>query len=153
MRRADREIKDFNEIVDVIARCDTLRLGLHGETYPYVVPLSFGYECVDNTLNIYVHGAKLGKKQECIEQNKRVCVEMDIFHGYQANGPKVTTLYESVIGYGEIKLVEQEEAMKGLQLLMQHCGYEEVALDERVLPVLHVYKIVLQEIQGKRNLG
>lgn len=43
MRRSDREITDFNEIVDVLRRADTIRLGLHDDPYPYVVPLSFGF--------------------------------------------------------------------------------------------------------------
>ena len=42
MRRADREIQDFEEMVDVISRCDVCRLGLHDGDYPYILPLNFG---------------------------------------------------------------------------------------------------------------
>lgn len=30
MRRADREIKDFSEITDILRRADTIRLGFEG---------------------------------------------------------------------------------------------------------------------------
>ncbi len=43
MRKSDREIKEIEAILDVLDRCDTIRLGLFGEEYPHVVPLSFGY--------------------------------------------------------------------------------------------------------------
>ena len=44
MRKAEREIKDFNEIVALLGRCDTLHIGMTGENGPYVVPVSFGFE-------------------------------------------------------------------------------------------------------------
>lgn len=45
MRRKDREITDFNEIMKIIDKCDTCRLALIDEEYPYIVPLNFGVDC------------------------------------------------------------------------------------------------------------
>lgn len=42
MRRKDREITEFEEIIDVMERCGVCRLALHDEEYPYIVPLNFG---------------------------------------------------------------------------------------------------------------
>ena len=113
MRRSDREILDFAEIVDVLRRADVIRLGLNGDPYPYVVPLSFGFEVLDaeggvggagsagsvggiggnhsNRSNrrgiaIYVHGAAAGLKHELIASDNHVCVEADIFHGNLMHG-------------------------------------------------------------------
>lgn len=44
MRRRDREIKEFDEIVKIIKKCDSLVLGLNDEGYPYLVPLNFGMD-------------------------------------------------------------------------------------------------------------
>ena len=44
MRRKDREITDFDEIVSIIKRCDVCRLALNDEEFPYIVPLNFGLE-------------------------------------------------------------------------------------------------------------
>lgn len=42
MRRSDREVTDFDEIVDIINKCDCIRLGFSSEPVPYILPLNFG---------------------------------------------------------------------------------------------------------------
>ena len=44
MRRSDREATDFDEIVDIINKCDCIRLGFSSEPVPYILPLNFGIE-------------------------------------------------------------------------------------------------------------
>lgn len=44
MRRSDREVTDFNEIVEIINKCDCIRLGFSSEPVPYILPLNFGIE-------------------------------------------------------------------------------------------------------------
>ena len=36
MRRSDREITDFQELITVMRGCDVCRLALHDEPYPYI---------------------------------------------------------------------------------------------------------------------
>ena len=43
MRRMDRALKTPEEILRVLDGCETIRLALQSDTYPYVVPLSFGW--------------------------------------------------------------------------------------------------------------
>lgn len=57
MRRTDREIKEFNEIIEVIKKCDVCRLALHDEEYPYIVPLNFGMQLENGKVVLYFHGA------------------------------------------------------------------------------------------------
>ena len=40
MRRKDREITDFDEIMKIIDKCDTCRLALFDDEFPYIVPLN-----------------------------------------------------------------------------------------------------------------
>ena len=40
MRRKDREITDMETMLDILRRCDTVRIGMRGEEFPYVVPVS-----------------------------------------------------------------------------------------------------------------
>ena len=49
MRRKDREITDFDEIMNIINKCDTCRLALFDKEFPYIVPLNFG---VDPSLEV-----------------------------------------------------------------------------------------------------
>ena len=43
MRRKDREITDFNKMLDIMEACDCCRIGLADKSEAYIVPLNFGY--------------------------------------------------------------------------------------------------------------
>jgi len=152
MRKAEREITNFEEIVRLVDRCDTIRLGLLDDGAPYVVPLSFGYEVENGRIALYFHGAKEGRKSELIARNKRVCVEGDLCHGFVDNGHGgVTCNYESFIGYGDCMGVSGEEAHKGIALLMAHCGRPGFSCPPEVMAITAVYRIELDEVSGKRR--
>lgn len=40
MRRSDREIKNFDEIIEVIKKCDVCRLAVNDGECPYIVPMN-----------------------------------------------------------------------------------------------------------------
>ena len=152
MRRGDREITNQDEIIDVLRRVNTVRLGIHDSPYPYVVPLSFGLEICDGQIVIYVHGAKEGLKHTLLDKNNHVCVEADIFHRYAETGTgELTTEYESVIGFGTAEVVHGEDAVKGLDLICTHCGYNGHVYDTARLTYMRIYKITLSSITGKRR--
>lgn len=152
MRKNDREITRFEEIVALVERCDTLRLGIADDQAPYVVPVSFGYEVVDGKIVLYFHGAVAGKKYELLQKNPRICVEGDLSHGYKDNGHGgVTCDYESFIGYGDVELLTGAEADKGIERLMAHCGFPEYACTPEVMAFTAVYRIKADEIAGKRR--
>ena len=154
MRRKDREINDINENFDILTRCDTIRIGFHGEKYPYIVPVSFGAEMVEGKLVVYFHCARQGMKLDLLKANAHVCVEGDIFIKTETTDHGITTRYESVIGFGECMLIEDpDEVIHGLRVLTEHYGYHDYSLDRcRGLDHLFVGKIVIDEITGRRNL-
>ena len=47
MRRSDREIKEFDKIVEVMRKCDVCRVAINDEKYPYILPLNFGMDVID----------------------------------------------------------------------------------------------------------
>ena len=154
MRRKDREVRDINEIFDILIRCDTIRIGMFGEKHPYIVPVSFGAEMVDGKPVVYFHCARQGMKLGLLENNSHVCVEGDIFIRTETTGRGITTRYESVIGFGECRLVEDEdEIIHGLRVLTDHYGYHDYSIERcRGVKNLFVGKILLDDITGKRNL-
>ena len=81
MRRADREITDFDELIAVMRGCDVCRLALHDEPYPYILPLNFGLEADGGTVRLYFHGADTGTKYDLIARNPNASFEMDRGHG------------------------------------------------------------------------
>lgn len=154
MRKSEREIREFDQIVDVLARCDTLHLGLAGEDGPYVVPVSFGFEVSDGALSVYFHGAREGMKHDLLSRDSRVCVEASLFHGYRAEGRSVTADYESVIGFGRAEKCEGALAAHGVNLLMEHCGFPGYDGAKCVaLGITAVYRVTLERVTGKRRFS
>ncbi len=153
MNRKDREITNKDEIINLLSRCDTIRLGLFNNDYPYVVPLSFGFDLCDNNLIVFFHCAKVGLKIDCIHNNQKVCVEADIFHKVEALQHGITTRYESIIGFGKIIEIFDEEKIYGLKKILNHYNYDGYNLNDcKGLQHTRVYKIILDSITGKRNL-
>ena len=62
MRRKDREISDYSEIIRIIESCSVCRLGLMDENEAYIVPMNFGYIVENKELTLYFHSAKEGRK-------------------------------------------------------------------------------------------
>lgn len=154
MRRSEREVKSFSEILDIVEKSDVVRVSFFDEKYPYIVPLSFGFEADGDDLKLYFHCAAEGKKIELIEKNNNVCFECDVFDGYRGSGMSITTFYKSVIGFGKVHKCENEEKVKGLELLMKHCGYEaerEMLLKCAKLQSTAVFCLEAEEISGKMN--
>ena len=152
MRRSEREIVGINNIADVLRRADTIRLALHDEPYPYVVPLSFGLEVVNEKIALYFHGARDGLKHELIAKNPHVCVESDIFYAYMESINGLTTEYESVVGFGSCEVIAGAQAAYAMEQILAHCGYEGYIYDPSALDTAAVYKITLDSVRGKRNL-
>jgi len=151
VRRSDREVTNPAELADILRRADTIRLALHDEPYPYIVPLSYGFEVENGTFLLYFHGAKQGRKHDLIAKNPRVCVEASIMHRYAETPQGITTVYESVIGEGTVRRVEGAAAARGLDLLLAHCGYENYACPQADMDMTWVYQITLESVTGKRR--
>ncbi len=75
MRRANKEIKDTNVIIELLNTCHVGRLGtVSGDGYPMVKPLNFAY----HEGKLYFHTAQEGEKIEDIRRDDRVCFEVDL---------------------------------------------------------------------------
>lgn len=154
MRRSDREITDFQEIFQVLERCQTVRLGLRDGDAAYVVPVSFGCAVENGRIAVYFHGAKDGKKHGLLAQNPRVCVEADRLLRYVQTEHGITADYESVIGCGTAQRVDGEAAVRGLELLLRHCGFPTDSAEGcAARNITWVYRIELEQLTGKRRFS
>ncbi|MBR2784102.1 MAG: pyridoxamine 5'-phosphate oxidase family protein [Firmicutes bacterium] len=151
MRRQEREISDPAEILAIARRCQVLRLALTDGTAPYVVPLSFGVEQSDGKLVFYFHSAQAGRKFELIGAGCPVGVELDRFLGYGGKAASSTTYFESVVGQGRAEPVTGEEAVHGLELLLEHCGREKGPGFDACLPRTAVFRVTLESCRAKAN--
>lgn len=152
MRKSQREVKNFDDIINILNKCQTIRLGLFGGEYPYIVPLSFGLEVKNDKLFIYFHCAKEGKKVDLLSINDKACIEADILNGYKRTENGITADYESVIAYGNVEEVFDEEAVHGIKLLLEHCGVSGYSPEQCVMTkIVAVYKMSVDEITGKKR--
>ncbi|MEE0819971.1 pyridoxamine 5'-phosphate oxidase family protein [Catenibacterium sp.] len=153
MRRKDREITDFDEMMKIIAKCDTCRVAMYDETFPYIVPLNFGTDLEDDQLYLYFHGAKIGKKIDLMRKNKNVSFEMDCEHNIILYNERMscTMGYESVIGYGEVEFLSEEEKMHGLKVLMRHYHEEDFKFNTKMIGAIEVFRIKVLSMTGKKR--
>ena len=154
MRRSDREITDFNEMIEVMERCDVCRLALHGGDYPYILPLNFGMEVQEGRITLYFHGALEGRKYELMRQDNRAGFEMDCAHRLVLDEEQgnCTMEYESVVGHGIVEIVPEEEKYGALRILMKHYRREDFPFNEAVVPKTTVFKLTVEEVTGKRRM-
>lgn len=159
MRRKDREITEFSEMIDVMKRCDVCRLALNDEEgYPYLLPLNFGLEEKDSSVTLYFHGAKEGKKYDLIRKDTKASFEMDCSHrlvlSEKEDGCQCTMEYESVIGQGTIEILSDAEKKKALDLLMKQYypdRTEGFVFRPEVLTMTEVFCLKVEHMTGKKR--
>lgn len=153
MRRSDREITDRQEMIEVMRRCDVCRLAFNDEGYPYILPLNFGMEVMEERIVLYFHGAMEGRKYELIERDNRASFEMDCAHRLVMDEEKghCTMEYESVIGRGRIEIVPEEEKEEALCRLMRQYRPENAEFNKAAIPRTRVFKLTVEEMTGKKR--
>ena len=77
MRRKDREVTDKREIREIIEGTKVLHLALYDGEYPYVVPLHFGFEEINDSYVFYAHSALSGRKLDIIRENSKAFLVLD----------------------------------------------------------------------------
>ena len=148
MRRKDREITDRAEIDDIIRRCRVCRVGMIDDGEPYVIPMSFGYDCQC----FYLHSAPEGRKLEILRKNSRVCVELDILNEVVTSDQACEwgMAYESVMAMGEAEILEDaEEKKRGLACVMAQYTEGDWAFPDDAVSRTVVIRVCIDSISGK----
>ena len=154
MRQKNREIKNFEEIIEVMKQCDVVRLALNDDGYPYILPLNFGMDVSDGKIILLFHSALEGHKIDLIKKDNRASFEMDCKHQLQYFDDigYCTMSYESVIGIGKIRILKDEEKMQALRKLMDHYHPDENAyFNPAAVERTMVYTLEVEKITGKRK--
>lgn len=154
MRRKDREIKDLNQIFDILNRCDTINLGLNGGIAPYVIPMTFACSLENGQITVYFHSAPDGRKWEILNCDPNVCVEAHLYYKTVKEGNGITAKYESVIGTGVAEKVEDnKDKVSAFKLMLEHYKQSGFPAEScKGLPNCTVFKVVLTDVSGKHNM-
>jgi len=151
MRKANQEITDKSVLNEILSRSKICRLGMIDNGLPYVLPFNFGFheDC------IYIHSAPAGKKIDLLKENPLVCFEVeqqaDIVEDEVAC--KWSTLYRSVVGYGNVEIVTGfEEKKRGLEIIMTQHGYQgKMDFDTKEVEFIVLLKLKIESMTGKQS--
>lgn len=149
MRRSEREIKDLQEIEDIIEKADVCRIALSDKDVPYIVTMNFGFRKGANPC-LFFHCAKEGKKIEMIKRNNLACFQFDIDHLLVKTDIECNCgmQYRSVVGTGRISFVtEREQKIEALEYLMHHyVGGQNHRFEDKNLEGTYVLRLDMDEI-------
>lgn len=154
MTRREREVTDWQEKLAILDKCKVLHLGLVDGDEAYVVPMNYGYEMQNDTLVLYLHGARQGRKIDLIRQNPKVFFEMDCditpFEGDIACRYGIT--YASIMGRGLAEIVEDTEEKKhALSVLMKTQTSKDFVFEDKMVAFVSVIKITASSFTAKRR--
>jgi uncharacterized protein len=156
MRRKDREVTDFDEMIGILERCPVGHLALSDGDRAYVVPLNFAWRVQDGKMTVYFHCAKEGRKIDLLRKNPNACFEADCSFSVVKGSTacRWSALYESVIGAGRAALAEDpEEKKEAFDLLMKRYGFEGTPVyGPAELAEVAVIRLELEHISGKQKL-
>lgn len=154
MTRREFEVKDINEIKEILDKSKVLHLGLVDDGKPYVLAMNYGYEMDGDKLTVYLHSSVKGYKIDVINKNPDCCFEMDCdiipFEGEVAC--KYGVAYSSLIGRGKITIVEDVEEKKHIMtVLMNTQTGKDFEFDDKLVKVVSVLKIDVTEYTAKKR--
>ena len=143
MRRATREVTDFDQQVEIMKASDVCCIAFNGAEIPYILPLNFGIEVIDGVVYLYFHGAKEGMKYDYIREHPIVAFEMDCRHRllFRDDAQYCTMAYASVIRKGRIELLPDEEKVHALILLNAHYHPDGFPVNLKSVPATTVIQL------------
>lgn len=155
MRRKDREINNFDEIIKIIEECQIVRLGLADGDFPYIIPVNFAYSIQDNQIFLYIHGARAGKKYKLLSENPLCSFEMDIPLKIDcvSKSKSVTMRYKSIMGKAKVTFLEGKDKQEVIDEIIMN-RYQETRnfeYNKTAVAQTAVARLQVIEITAKAN--
>ena len=150
MRLSKKEVTELPAIEKILRTGKTCQLAFTAEPAPYLVTLNYGYH--DGAL--YFHSAGEGRKIELIRENRAVgfTVALDLGLVKGATACDWSVRFQSVVGYGEISLLESpEEKRQGLNLFMAHYSDADFSYPDKMIQATAVFKLVINVMTVKQS--
>lgn len=155
MRRKDREVTDFNEIIKIIDACEIVRIGLSDGDFPYIVPLNFGYEVVEEHVSLYIHGAMTGRKYEMLQKSPYCSFEMDIPLQMDCiiDQRNVTMRYKCVMGKAVAHFLDGEARQRAIDevIMARHEETKNFQYNKAMVDKTAVIRLDVIEMTAKVN--
>ena len=146
MRRFEREVLEDALINEMLKMYDIAFLGLNDGDFPYVVPMTFGYEMNEEGLDVYLHSATQGHKVQLMQADPHVALAFALYHDFPDRKYKGHYHdYRSVMAKGTLSFIDPqsdyETYKKGFGLLYT-CNHRDIKpLDPEHLPHMYMIKV------------
>ena len=152
MRRKDTEVTRREDLLEMIARFKVCRLGLWDGTEVYMVPLNFGYEDRDGSLELFFHCAREGRKLDILQSRPAASFEMDGDHMLiEGKNPCLYSYaYACVMGRGTVEILQEDgEKIHALSRIMLQQTGREVAFTPAMARAVCVLRLRVESMSGK----
>lgn len=157
MRRMDKQVSAWPDILDIVERSPICRIAMQDGSYPYIVPMYFGYtSSAAGKLTLYLHGATSGRTLSLLQQNGRVGFELEASWSIVWNESDITdntVPYESIIGTGQVHILQGTPAKRAaMEIFLKRYRKEKpFSFPDERLDAIVVYKLTAQEVCAKRS--
>ncbi|HPF53393.1 MAG TPA: pyridoxamine 5'-phosphate oxidase family protein [Eubacteriales bacterium] len=149
--RRKLQVLSVEETVDILNRNTAGTLALSGDDgYPYSVPMSYAYQ--DG--KIFFHCAKTGHKMDAVKACDKA--SFCVIDRDEVMPEKYTTLFQSVIAFGRIRVVDDpDERLAALKLLGEkYSTNSEEELKRHIdgrLSAVAVLELDIEHMSGKEG--
>ncbi|WP_108061410.1 pyridoxamine 5'-phosphate oxidase family protein [Poseidonibacter lekithochrous] len=158
------EIKDEELIKNILENAEFGTLAICMDNKPYSVPLNF----VEINGEIFIHGAKKGKKIEIMNNNNNASFSVvesysllpSYFSTDDGRASPATHMFKSIILDGHIEFIEDYDVKaNALEMLMQKYqkegGYKALSdvIYKKIINATCIYKLVPSQSSAKFHLG
>ncbi|TET21493.1 MAG: hypothetical protein E3J78_03970 [Candidatus Cloacimonadota bacterium] len=153
MRNSEKEIKNTDEINEIIRTQKYVTLAMCKDGEPYLVTVNHAYD--ENENCIYFHCARVGKKIDFLKANPIVWGQVLEDSGYIQG--KCSHVYRTIHFRGEVRFLEDlEEKRKALGVLIEGLEMDPEPLKKKFinnhnLEKVAMGKVMIQEIWGKKS--
>ena len=154
MRRADKEVKDLEQLEEILRACTAVRIGTRDERGMFIVPMSYGYTLEGEELTLFVHSAPEGRKVSAFRSGGEAAFEMDCGHQLMRaeQACSYSCAYRSIMGSGTIReLTEPQEKYEALNAIMRHMTGRNWEMTEPAVARVSVFAIRAERWTGKRS--
>lgn len=158
MRRSERAVDSPVLIKAFLHRSKFMTLGVHDEPFPYLVPVSYGFELNNDGLVFYIHGAPEGHKIDLFAKNPNISFSIvEAGATFVDDDPACDSgqNYFSVIGCGTVTKVEGQECVKAMDSIMHHYAGDNEELSwtypQAMLDKMGIWMLTVKELSGKTH--
>ena len=123
MRRAEKEVKDLEQLEEILRDCNTVRIGTQDAEGMFIVPVNYGYDLTEGQLTLYLHSAREGRKAAAFRRGGAVAFEM----------------------------TEPQEKYEALNAIMRHMTGRNWEMTEPAVARVSVFAIRAERWTGKRS--